>query len=92
MGYVKIVLILCVSLSGCAAKTAYRESCGSEVNAAWNELEAAKAKGLAGSVNYTKALGLISLAKSMQTIENFDNCVRHAKKARYYAAQSRKGS
>lgn len=78
-------------LAACAGKQTYRDSCGAEVGAAWQELDIAKAEGFSGSVSYSKALGLISLAKSMQTVENFDNCVRHAKDARYYISQSRKG-
>lgn len=84
--------IFVLFLTGCAAKTAFRESCAVEVNAAWKEIDAAKAKGLSGTVSYTKALGMISLAKSMQAVENFDNCVRHAKKAKFYAGQSNEGS
>ena len=78
-------------LSGCAAKQTYRATCGSELDAAWRELDIAKAKGFSGSVSYSKALGLISLAKSMQAVENFDICSRHAKDARYYIRQAELG-
>ncbi len=65
--------------------------CGSELDAAWKEIDIAKVKGFSGTVSYTKALGLVSLARSMQTIENFDDCVNNAKSARYYITQSRLG-
>ncbi len=86
-----LVLIFLVVITGCAGKQAFRPNCASELDAAWKELDIAKAKGFSGSVSYTKAVGLLSLAKTMQTVENFDNCVKHAKDARYYITQSRLG-
>ena len=85
------LVLLVLSLAACAGKQSYRDGCAANVDAAWSELDIAKAEGFSGSVSYTKALGLISLAKSMQTVENFDNCVKHAQDARFYIAQSRKG-
>jgi hypothetical protein len=86
-----MIIILLSFITGCAGKQAFRSECGSELDIAWQELDVAKAKGFSGSVSYTKALGLLTLAKSMQTVENFDNCVQNAKDARYYIAQSRLG-
>ncbi|BFM11006.1 lipoprotein [Simiduia litorea] len=90
MRYVLSVLLMFL-LAACAGKQSFRDSCAANVNAAWDELDIAKTEGFSGSVSYSKALGLISLAKSMQTVENFDNCVKHAKDARFYIAESRKG-
>ena len=89
--YFIMVVIFSAFITGCAGKQTFRPSCASELDAAWKELDIAKAKGFAGTVSYTKAVGLLSLAKSMQTVENFDNCVKHAKDARYYISQSRLG-
>lgn len=89
--YFTLIVILLVLITGCSGKKAYRSSCSSELSAAWQELDNAKAKGFAGTVSYTKALGQLSLAKSMQTVENFDNCVEHAKDARYYITQAKLG-
>ncbi len=80
-----------ILLSGCAGKANYRSACATQVDAAWKELNIAKAEGFSGTVSYSKAVGLITLAKSMQTVENFDNCVEHAKDARYYIRQSQAG-
>ncbi len=85
------LLIIVMSLSACAGKTQYRSACASEVDAAWSELSIAKAEGFSGTVSYTKALGLITGARTMQTVENFDNCYRQAKDARFYIRESRKG-
>ena len=88
--FIMIVSILAF-VTGCAAKQTFRADCGSELDAAWKEIDIAKVKGFSGTVSYSKALGLVSLARSMQTIENFDNCVKNAKSARYYITQSRLG-
>ena len=79
-------------LTACSGTpTSYRASCSSEVDAAWNELSIAKAEGFAGTVSYTKALSLITSARTMQTVENFDGCYKHAQKARFYIQESRAG-
>ncbi|QEY12075.1 hypothetical protein D0B88_07170 [Cellvibrio sp. KY-YJ-3] len=88
---ISALLVIALSLSACAGKTQYRTACASEVDAAWSELSIAKAEGFSGTVSYGKALGLITSARTMQTVENFDNCYRHAKDARFYIRESRKG-
>lgn len=85
------LIMFSVLLAGCAAKQTYRSTCASELDAAWEELDVANVKGFSGSVSYSKAVGLISLARTMQTVENFDNCIKHAQDARYYISQSRLG-
>lgn len=79
-------------LVGCAgAPTEYRFGCAEQVSLAWSELDLAKAEGFAGTVSYSKAISLISVAKTMQTVENFDSCYDKANKARFYIAESRQG-
>ena len=80
-----------ISLAACAGKTQFRNACASEVDTAWNELSIAKADGFSGTVSYTKALSLITAARTMQAVENFDNCYNNAKSARFYIRESRKG-
>ena|SRR5688572_28030579 len=96
MSFSKIIsisslLMFATILSACAGKTQYRSACDQEIEAAWNELSIAKAEGFSGTVSYTKALGLITSARTMQTVENFDNCYNQAKDARFYIRESRKG-
>ncbi len=88
-----LLAILCIafSLASCAGKTEFRSSCDSESDAAWNELSIAKAKGFGGTLSYTKALSLLTAARTMQSVENFDACYRNAKKAREYIANSVQG-
>lgn len=90
--FIGTTLGLCViSLTACAGKTQFRSACAKEVDAAWSELSIAKAEGFSGTVSYTKALSLITAARTMQTVENFDNCYNNAKDARYYIRESRRG-
>jgi hypothetical protein len=86
-----IALSMIALLSGCAGKTQFRSACANEISTAWGELDIAKADGFAGTVSYIKAFNLLTAARTMQTVENFDNCYRHAKDARFYIRESRKG-
>jgi hypothetical protein len=88
--------LLCLSmvvlvLSGCAGKTAYRDSCANQLDAAWRELDLAKAEGFAGTVSYSKALSLLTGAKTQQQFEAFRGCAQKAEKARFYIRESRAG-
>jgi len=84
-------LCLAILLSACAHTPQYRSSCARESDKAWEELSIAKAKGFSGTVAYTKALSLLTAAKTMQTVENHDACYKDAKKAREYISQSYRG-
>lgn len=87
----KIFFLIPLLLTGCSATQGGRVSCASELDSAWQELDLAKAEGFAGTVSYTKAVGLLSLAKGQQTIERYDSCLEKAQRARFYIAQSRQG-
>ena len=89
--FVSSLVAFTAALSACAGKTQYRSACDQEIEAAWSELSIAKADGFSGTISYTKALGLITSARTMQTVENFDNCYNQAKDARFYIRESRKG-
>ncbi|NLZ78189.1 MAG: hypothetical protein GX908_01600 [Gammaproteobacteria bacterium] len=80
-----------VMLAGCAAKTNYRSSCSTQLDAAWKELDIAKAEGFAGTVSYSKALTLITGAKTQQQFEAYEGCTKKATKARFYIKESRAG-
>ncbi len=78
-------------LSGCAGKTTHRQSCANELSAAWQEQSLAEAEGFAGTVSYSKALTLLTAAKTQQQFEAFDGCVEKAQRARFYLHESRAG-
>lgn len=84
-------LLVAGLLAGCAGKTYNRSACASELNAAWKELSLAEAEGFAGTVSYSKALTLITGAKTQQQFEGYNGCLRKAKKARFYISESRAG-
>ena len=86
------LITLTVLLSACAGKTQFRSACDKEVDAAWSELSIAKADGFSGTVSYTKAFSLMTAARTMQAVKNFDNWYNNAKDARFYIRESRKGN
>ncbi|MDG9929565.1 MULTISPECIES: hypothetical protein [Pseudomonas] len=89
----KILLLaaLLVAVTGCAAKTAYRVSCAEQLDIAWRELDLAKAEGFAGTVSYSKALTLLTGAKTSQQFEGYESCTKNTEKARFYIRESRAG-
>ena len=86
-----LLTLLVALVSGCAGKTAYRDSCANQLDAAWRELDLAKAEGFAGTVSYSKALTLLTGAKTSQQFEGYQSCTRNAEKARFYIRESRAG-
>ncbi|MGP0174700.1 hypothetical protein ACSVIJ_22860 [Pseudomonas sp. NCHU5208] len=83
--------LLAVALSGCAGKTVYRDTCANQLDAAWKELSIAEAEGFAGTVSYSKALSLLTAAKTQQQFEAYEGCVSKAERARFYIRESRAG-
>ena len=83
--------LIALALAGCAGKTAYRESCATQLDAAWKELSIAEAEGFAGTVSYSKALSLLTAAKTQQQFEAYEGCVSKAERARFYIRESRAG-
>lgn len=84
-------LLVVLLLAGCSGKTLNRGSCASQLDAAWRELDIARAEGFAGTVSYSKALALLTTAKAQQQLEAYDGCVRRAERARFYIRESRAG-
>ncbi|MCH4873404.1 MULTISPECIES: hypothetical protein [Pseudomonas] len=86
------VPFIALALAGCAGnKSAYRDSCATQLDAAWHELDLAKAEGFAGTVSYSKALSLLTAAKTQQQFEAFEGCTIKSEKARFYIKESRAG-
>ncbi|MDX5371050.1 MAG: hypothetical protein LPK18_01250 [Pseudomonadaceae bacterium] len=91
MTRIAALALLALVTAGCAGKTAYRDSCANQLDAAWRELDIAKAEGFAGTVSYSKALSLLTAAKTSQQFEGFESCTSNAEKARFYIRESRAG-
>ncbi|WP_322977918.1 hypothetical protein [Pseudomonas sp. C11] len=83
--------LLAVVLTGCAGKTVYRDTCANQLDAAWKELSIAEAEGFAGTVSYSKALSLLTAAKTQQQFEAYEGCTSKAERARFYIRESRAG-
>lgn len=83
--------VVVLILAGCSAKTAYREACAAQLDAAWSEQSLAEAEGFAGTVSYSKAMALLTGAKTQQQFEAYRGCTDKAKKARFYLRESRAG-
>jgi hypothetical protein len=91
MKYLILLSMITLVLSGCAGKTAYRDSCARQLDAAWRELDIAKADGFAGTVSYSKALSLLTAAKTQQQFEAYRGCTAKSERARFYIRESRAG-
>jgi CDP-diacylglycerol pyrophosphatase len=85
------ILLPIVLITGCSATTTYRASCANQLDAAWQELDLAKAEGFAGTISYSKAVSLMTAAKTQQQFEAFQGCHNKAEKARFYIRESRAG-
>jgi hypothetical protein len=82
---------LAVALAACGTTTQGRDACAARLDAAWQEMDSAKVAGFAGTVSFAKAVGLLTSAKTQQTLENFARCADEAERARFYIGESRKG-
>jgi len=88
----RVLMLIAVALiAGCAGKTVNRDACAHSLDRAWKELDLAKAEGFAGTVSYSKALSLLTAAKTQQQFEGYDGCLKNAEKARFYIRESRAG-
>lgn len=79
---VLLSIVLLTSCSGDRADRGLGPSCAAGLDAANRDLGAAKAAGLADSVNWGKAASLISAAKVQQQFSEYQNCVVKTKEAR----------
>jgi len=58
-----LTLALAAAVAGCATGGAKdRQRCADTLNAAWKELDLAKAQGFSGTVSYSKAAALLTRA------------------------------
>ena len=77
--------------AGCASNPSpsLGKQCEKGLSVAYQELDLAKAKGLEGTVEYTKAAGLLSAAKIQYEFEKYPNCIDKVKRARALIAKSK---
>lgn len=88
-----IVLIGFGLLSSCAAPNPQKAAeCSRLLAIASRELKAAQAKGLSGTFELTKAVGLMSAAKIQLQFNKYPNCIDKAIRARKFIQQAEANS
>jgi hypothetical protein len=85
------LLALAAALAGCGTTTRGRDQCAARLDAAWTAMNTAKVEGAAGSLSFAKAVGLITSAKTQQTLENYQRCADEAGRASFYIGEARRG-
>jgi len=72
-------------------QAALKIQCDNGISSAWEALDVMEAEGVAGTLSYTKALGLLTSAKTQQAMERFESCIDKVTRAKYYISESKKG-
>ena len=77
--------------AGCAGNPngSLARQCESGLSTAYQELDFAKAKGFGGTVEYSKAAGLLTAAKVQFEFGKYPNCIDKVDRARAFIARSR---
>jgi len=87
------VIVLASLLGACPGPPkdmALAEQCEKGLEAAYKELDFAKAQGFSGTVAWTQAASLLSAASVQKEFRKYPNCVDKVHRARYYIEQSQK--
>jgi hypothetical protein len=67
------------------------QACREGVSTAYKELNLADTEGFGGTVEYTKAAGLLTAAKVQYEFEKYPNCIDKVGRARAYIRRSKGG-
>ena len=84
--------LLAAFLAGCAGdpNSSQAAQCEEGLRVAYKELDYAKANGFDGTVEVTKAAGLLGAAKVQEEFGKYPNCIEKVNRARAYLAKARK--
>jgi hypothetical protein len=82
------VLAALTACAGAPNDIALARQCENGLKTAYQELDFAKAKGFGGSVDWSKAAGLLSAASIQNEFGKYPNCVNKVKRARHYIEKS----
>ena len=79
--------------AGCASNpnSSLARQCENGLSVAYQELDFAKAKGFDGTVEYSKAAGLLTAAKVQFEFGKYPNCIEKVDRARAYIGKSQSG-
>jgi hypothetical protein len=90
-GFAVLTLFLAAAAAHAeGAKRGLESECENGLKVATRELDLAKAKGLGGTWEITKAATLLSGAKIQSEFGKYPNCVDKVRRARAFIARSRK--
>jgi hypothetical protein len=80
-------------LAGCAGNpnSSLARQCENGLSVAYKELDFAKAKGFDGTVEYSKAAGLLTAAKVQFEFGKYPNCIEKVDRARAFISRSQTG-
>lgn len=86
-----VLTLFVAAAAGCAGNptSSQADQCESGLRAAYKELDFAKAAGFSGTVEYSKAVGLLTAAKVQQEFGKYPNCIEKVHRARAYIFKSR---
>ena len=87
---VTVLVLFLAAAAGCAGNPTSSQAaqCESGLKAAYKELDFAKASGFSGTVEYSKAVGLLTAAKVQQEFGKYPNCIDKVRRARAYIFKS----
>ncbi len=86
-----LVLLLGDGCTGNPRSSAQGRQCSQGLDAAYEELRAARADGFGGTVDLTKAASLLGAAKVQYEFEHYPNCIDKVRRARAYIKSARTG-
>ena len=91
-----IASVLAITMNACASTTQnpveankLATSCDKNLDVAYKELDFARANGLGGSWEYTKAASILGAAKVQSGFGAYEGCVEKVKTARGYIKESK---
>ena len=82
------VFTVVTACAGAPKDSKLAQQCESGLKVAYQELDFAEAKGFGGTIDWTKAAGLLSAASIQNEFGKYPNCVDKVRRARYYIEQS----
>lgn len=87
-----VLSLFTLLMAGCASNpnSSLALQCENGLKTAYQELDYAKTNGFDGTVEYTKAAGLLSAAKIQQQFGKYPNCIDKVNRAREFIKASQR--
>jgi len=85
-----LILTFAAACTGNLKSSPQGRLCAQGLDAAYDELQAARADGLGDTVELTKAASLLTAAKVQYEFEHYPNCIDKVRRARLYVMNARR--